>query len=118
MRRAADLYPGEAKTDARDAFVIADAARTMPYTLRAVDSDDEALAELTMLTGYDNDLAGEVNRTTNRLRGLLAQILWDSVARFGRPGPTGRPLTLNAQVTLIESGLTANRATESHRYCA
>ncbi|MFD9130387.1 IS110 family transposase, partial [Kitasatospora sp. NPDC059571] len=28
MRRIADLYPGEAKTDARDAHVIADAART------------------------------------------------------------------------------------------
>jgi len=26
MRRIADLYPGEGKTDARDAFVIADAA--------------------------------------------------------------------------------------------
>jgi phytoene dehydrogenase-like protein len=74
MRRVADLYPGEAKTDARDAFVIADTARTMPHTLRAVDRDDEKLAELTMLTGYDNDLAGEVNRTTNRLRGLLSQI--------------------------------------------
>ncbi|MFJ3980284.1 IS110 family transposase, partial [Streptomyces sp. NPDC090021] len=74
MRRAADLYPGEAKTDARDAFVIADTARTMPHTLRAVDRDDETLAELTMLTGYDNDLAGEVNRTANRLRGLLSQI--------------------------------------------
>ncbi|WUI71923.1 IS110 family transposase [Nocardia sp. NBC_00403] len=29
MRRIADLYPGQAKTDARDAFIIADAARTM-----------------------------------------------------------------------------------------
>jgi transposase len=74
MRRAADLHPGEAKTDARDAFVIAETARTMPHTLRAVDRDDEVLAELTMLTGYDNDQAGEVNRTTNRLRGLLSQI--------------------------------------------
>jgi transposase len=74
MRRAADLYPGEAKTDARDAYVIAQTARSMPHTLRAVDRDDEKLAELTMLTGYDNDLAGEVNRTTNRLRGLLSQI--------------------------------------------
>jgi hypothetical protein len=44
MRRIADLYPGEAKTDARDAFVIADAARAMPHTLRAVDPDDEAVA--------------------------------------------------------------------------
>nr|WP_324605405.1 transposase [Streptomyces sp. NRRL F-2664] len=74
MRRAADLYPGEAKTGARDPFVIADTARTMPHTLRAVDRDDEKLAELTMLTGYDNDLAGEADRTTNRLRGLLSQI--------------------------------------------
>ncbi len=36
MRRIADLYPGEAKTDAKDATVIADAARTMPHTLRSV----------------------------------------------------------------------------------
>lgn len=35
MRRIADLYPGEAKTDAKDAAVIADAARTMPHTLRS-----------------------------------------------------------------------------------
>ena len=27
MRRAADLYPGEAKTDRRDAYIIADTAR-------------------------------------------------------------------------------------------
>src|SRR5699024_4487439 len=36
MRRIADLYPGNAKIDARDALVIADAARTLPHTLRAV----------------------------------------------------------------------------------
>ncbi|MDF3313020.1 IS110 family transposase [Rhodococcus sp. T2V] len=36
MRRIADLYPGQAKTDARDAFIIADTARTMPHTLRRV----------------------------------------------------------------------------------
>ena len=33
MRKAADLYPGRSKTDARDAFIIADTARTMPHTL-------------------------------------------------------------------------------------
>ncbi len=32
MRRIADLYPGQAKTDARGAHIIADAARTMPHT--------------------------------------------------------------------------------------
>ncbi|MDR7321482.1 hypothetical protein J2S44_001732 [Catenuloplanes niger] len=34
MRRIADLHPGAAKTDACDAYVIADAARTMPRTRR------------------------------------------------------------------------------------
>jgi transposase len=74
MRRIADLYPGEAKTDARDAFVIADAARAMPHTLRAVDPADETVAELAMIAGFDDDLAGESTRITNRLRGLLTQI--------------------------------------------
>lgn len=71
MRRIADLYPGNAKTDARDAFVIADAARTLPHTLRQVDVDDDALAELDVLIGYDDDLAGEATRIANRVRGLL-----------------------------------------------
>jgi transposase len=73
MRRIADLYPGEAKTDARDAAVIADAARTMPHTLRSLELADEITAELTMLAGFDQDLAGEANRTSNRIRGLLTQ---------------------------------------------
>lgn len=74
MRRIADIYPGEAKTDARDAFIIADAARTMPHTLRDLAPDDELVAELQMLAGFDDDLAQESTRIINRLRGLLTQI--------------------------------------------
>jgi transposase len=74
MRRIADLHPGNAKTDARDAYVIADAARTLPHTLRRVDTGDEALAELEVLVGFDDDLAGEATRLTNRIRGLLTGI--------------------------------------------
>ncbi len=74
MRRLADLHPGAAKTDARDAYVIADAARTLPHTLRRVDVGDEALAELEVLVGFDDDLAGEATRLANRIRGLLTQI--------------------------------------------
>ena len=74
MRRIADLYPGEAKTDARDAFIIADAARAMPHTLRAIDGEDETIAELEMIAGFDDDLAGEATRVANRLHGLLTQI--------------------------------------------
>lgn len=73
MRRIADLYPGEAKTDAKDAAVIADAARTMPHTLRSLEVTDEITAELTVLVGFDQDLAAEATRTSNRIRGLLTQ---------------------------------------------
>ncbi len=59
MRRIADLHPGSAKTDARDAFIIADAARSMPHTLRRVDLGDENLAELKVLVGFDEDLTAE-----------------------------------------------------------
>ncbi|QFZ18558.1 IS110 family RNA-guided transposase [Saccharothrix syringae] len=74
MRRIADLYPGRAKTDARDAFVIADAARSLPHTLRSVDVGDDALAELDVLVGFDDDLAGEATRIANRIRGLLTGV--------------------------------------------
>lgn len=74
MRRIADLHPGEAKTDARDAFIIADAARTMPHALRSVQLADTQLAELSMLCGFDDDLAKQATATSNRIRGLLTQI--------------------------------------------
>lgn len=74
MRRIADLTPGNAKTDARDAAVIAEAARTMPHTLRALDASDEDAAALSMLTGFDLDLARQVNQTTGRIRGLYTQV--------------------------------------------
>jgi len=74
MRRIADLHPGEAKTDARDAAIIAETARTMPHTLRSIQVTDEQVAELTMLCGFDDDLAAQITQVGNRIRGLLTQI--------------------------------------------
>ena len=74
MRRIADLTPGSAKTDAKDAAVIVQAARTMPHTLRAISTSDEDAAALSMLTGFDLDLARQVNQTEGRIRGLYTQI--------------------------------------------
>jgi transposase len=74
MRRIADLHQGEAKTDARDAAIIAQAARSMPHALRSVVVADEQVAALSMLCGFDEDLAKQVNQTVNRIRGLLTQI--------------------------------------------
>lgn len=74
MRRIADLHAGEAKTDARDAAIIAQAARTLPHALRSIQLADEQVAELSMLCGFDDDLVGQATATSNRIRGLLTQI--------------------------------------------
>jgi len=74
MHRIADLHPGQAKTDARDAAIIAEAARSMPHTLRSIALDDEQIAELSMLCGFDDDLRAQITATSNRARGLLTQI--------------------------------------------
>ncbi len=82
MRRIADLTPGSAKTDAKDAAVIAGAARSMPHTLRAVSTSDEEAAALSMLTGFDLDLARQVNQSANRIPGPVVH---------PDPAPPSRP---------------------------
>lgn len=67
MREAAQLLPGDAKTDATDASVITTTALRTPGTLRAVDRASEILASLKVLTGYNDDLARESIRSINRL---------------------------------------------------
>lgn len=75
MRRAADLYPGEAKTDRRDAFVIADTARLRRRQVHWLDTgNDELLEQLRVLNGFDIDLAADVTRLTNRLRDALTSV--------------------------------------------
>ncbi len=74
MRRVADLHPGQAKTDARDAFIIADTARTMPHTLHNITVTEENTAELSMICGFDDDLTAQATQVSNRMRGLLTQI--------------------------------------------
>lgn len=75
MRRAADLYPGEAKTDRRDAFVIADTARLRRRQVHWLDTaSDELLEQLRILNGFDIDLAADLTRLTNRLRDALTSI--------------------------------------------
>ena len=56
MRRIADLSPGSAKTDKRDAAAIAQTATTMLHTLRAISTSDDDTAALSILTGFDLDL--------------------------------------------------------------
>jgi hypothetical protein len=75
MRRAADLYPGEAKTDKRDAFIIAGTGRTRRTQVQWLDAtSDELLERLRVLNGFDIDLAADQTRLTNRCRDALASV--------------------------------------------
>ncbi|MEH0057962.1 IS110 family transposase [Auritidibacter ignavus] len=93
MRKTADLYPGRSKTDARDAFIIADTARTMPHTLRAVDRESDLFSALKVLAGFDNDLARECTPAINRLRSLLVHI-YPSLERVFTGTVLTRPIVL------------------------
>lgn len=119
MRQIADLCPGEAKTDAKDAFIIA--------ALRAVDGEDETSAELEMIVGFDEDLAGEATTVANRPPGLLTQIhpslervlgprlqhpaVLALRERFAAPDAQGRPTSAGhaAAAESTEDGRTAGR---------
>jgi transposase len=74
MRRAADLYAGQAKTDPRDAWVLADFARRHADKLAWIEVSDDLLATLRILNGRDVDLAEDANRAANRCRDALVSI--------------------------------------------
>ena len=74
MRRAADLYAGAAKTDPKDAGVLADYAWRNADRLTWTTITDELLARLRILNGRDTDLAGNATRAANRLRDALLAV--------------------------------------------
>jgi len=74
MRRAADLYAGQAKTDPRDAWVLADYARRNVDRLTWLEVTDELVTELRVLNGRDVDLAHDATRIINRCRDALVAV--------------------------------------------
>jgi transposase len=71
VNRMAGAFAGEAKTDAKDAVVIAHTAR-MRQDLLAARPRPELVAELAVLVGHRRDLMADWVRSVARLRGLLA----------------------------------------------
>jgi transposase len=65
---------GEAKTDAKDARVIADQSRMRGQDLPVLHPDDDLISELRMLTGHRADLVADRTRTINRLRQQLIAV--------------------------------------------
>jgi transposase len=73
VNRMTGVFRGEAKSDAKDARVIAETAR-MRTDLSPVTATDDLVVELTRLTSHREDLMADWVRGVNRLRDLLTGI--------------------------------------------
>ena len=72
MYHAAASYRGDAKTDARDAAIIADQLR-MRRDLTPMPTPDEIAVDLQNLTSHRTDLSYDRTRMINRLRARLSE---------------------------------------------
>jgi transposase len=66
-------YVGEGKTDAKDAYVIAETAR-LRRDLAVIDTDTDLVRSLAVLTGHRADLIADRVRMINRLRDLMTSV--------------------------------------------
>ena len=71
MAKGIDLYGGEAKTDRRDSFVIADLALRIPSLVHAVSARRGNVEELAALMSYDRELTDDARRSAARIHELL-----------------------------------------------
>ncbi|MFB6879203.1 IS110 family transposase, partial [Streptomyces sp. NPDC056323] len=72
VHHASGSYRGDGKTDAKDAFVIADQAR-MRRDLQEVHRGDDIAVDLRILTSRRLDLAADRTRAINRLRAQMLE---------------------------------------------
>jgi len=72
VHHASGSYRGDGKTDAKDAFVIADQAR-MRRDLHPMQTGDEIAVDLRILTARRYDLAADRTRAINRLRAQMLE---------------------------------------------
>lgn len=73
VNRMSGAYRGEAKTDARDAYVIAETARHR-NDFAALDVPAQLAADLALLTSHRSDLVADRVRMINRLRDVLTGV--------------------------------------------
>ena len=85
-------YAGEGKTDAKDAYVIAETAR-LRRDLSVIDTGTDLVRNLAVLTGHREDLIADRVRMINRLRDLMTSVFPSLGAGLTTPR-TKEPLVL------------------------
>jgi transposase len=88
VHRMSGAFRGEGKTDAKDAWIIAETAR-MRRDLTALTVKPELIAELAVLTAHRADLTTDWTRTITRLRDYLTGIFpaLEKAFNFAKRGP-------------------------------
>lgn len=66
-------YAGEGKTDAKDAYVIAETTR-LRRDLSVIDTNTDLIRNLAMLTGHRADLIADRVHMINRLRDSMTSV--------------------------------------------
>lgn len=113
VNRMSGIYKGgEAKTDAKDAHVIADQAR-MRRDFQAISAPPMLAAELALLTEHRKDLVADRTRLFNRLRDLLLGISPALERAFDWSGNRGAVILLTGYQTPAQL-----RAARRHRLVA
>ncbi|MGW5251359.1 IS110 family transposase, partial [Streptomyces sp. NPDC004129] len=98
VNRMAGAYPGEAKTDARDAYVIAETARhRSDFTV--IDVPAQLSADLALLTAHRADLVADRVRMLNRFRDTLTSIFPALERAFDYSGHKGALVLLTGYQT-------------------
>lgn len=98
VNRMSGAYRGEAKTDARDAYVIAESARCR-RDFTAIDVPAQLAADLALLVGHRKDLVADRVRMINRLRDVLTGIFPALERAFDYSGQRGALVLLTGYQT-------------------
>lgn len=91
-------YAGEGKTDAKDAYVIAETAR-MRRDLSVVDTGTDLVRNLAVLTGHRADLIADRVRMINRLRDLMTSVFPSLERAFDYSSHKGALMLLTGYAT-------------------
>ena len=91
-------YAGEGKTDAKDAYVIAETAR-LRRDLPVIDTGTDLVRNLAVLTGHRADLIADRVRMINRLRDLMTSVFPSLERAFDYSSHKGALILLTGYAT-------------------
>lgn len=91
-------YAGEGKTDAKDAYVIAETAR-LRRDLSVIDTGTDLIRKLAVLTGHRADLIADRVRMINRLRDLMTSVFPSLERAFDYSSHKGALILLTGYAT-------------------